>query len=123
MDWWSRSFPNSVQEIEMSIAIDLAKPARDRAVCDPPVLVTRPKTKKLANAESQVARSHEEPAARSTHETQMLAVQLACTLTLLALCTVTFALAAWMLFDLAGSAMDQIRMLTPKQIIQGMAGR
>lgn len=107
----------------MSIAIDLTEPARDRRRLDPHGIVARPKTRKPAKDENEAAHSHESPATRTASETQMLSVQLACTLIMLAACTATLAFTASMIFDMAGSAIDKLLLLSPNQILQGMVGR
>ncbi len=125
MGWWNRSFPNSNQETEMSIAIEVTETARDQTLLDRPVIVTRPKTEKPVADDVETAIVHS-PGASSTQspdETLILGLQVAGTFITVAACVAGFAFSAWMIIDLASSAMDQILTLSPHQILQGMAGR
>jgi hypothetical protein len=107
----------------MSIAIDLTESAPLRGSLDHRAIVTRTEVKKVGKDQNEVAQSHDASTAHIANEKQLLAVRLASTLTLLILFTASFALTAWMFVDLAGSAMDQILVLSPHQIIQSMSGR
>jgi len=109
----------------MNATIDLTEPARDRALLADPVVVTRPKTTKVGAGEDAPAidPSHESSATRSSNNTKMLALQLAGTFMMVIACTATFAITAWLLFDMAGSAANQLFMLSPDQMLQGMVGR
>jgi hypothetical protein len=108
----------------MSIAIDLTESARDQALLDRPVIVTRPKTKRPAadDGETAIVHSQGSSATQSPNEKLTLALQRAGTFITLAACVAALAFSAWILFDLASSATDQILMLSPNQILQGMAG-
>jgi hypothetical protein len=108
---------------QMSIAIELTETARDHSPLYRPVIVTRPKTKSIVQQKNEVARSQASLGSDSARETRMLALQLSGTFILVAACVAGFAFSVWLLYQLAYSAMDQIHMLSPHQILQGMAGR
>ena len=109
----------------MSIAIELTETARDQTMLDRPVIVTRLKTKKPAadDVQTTIVHSHGASSTQSADETLTLGLQLAGTFIAGAACVAGFAFSAWLLYHLAYSAMDQILMLSPHQILQGIAGR
>jgi hypothetical protein len=118
-------FPTADQESEMSIAIDLIETTRGQSLLDRPLTDTRPKRKRPSAAEVKrpVVRSAQPSATQSSSELAPLALQLVCTFTMTAVCVVAFAYSAWMLLDVADSALDHLFRLSPNQLLQGLAGR
>lgn len=107
----------------MSIAIEFTETFSEQKVLGHPVIVDRPKVKTLDKERSKVARPHASSASDSASETKMFALQLVGTFITLAACSAAVAISAWILLDSARSAMDQLLVLSPNQILQGMAGR
>jgi hypothetical protein len=107
----------------MSIAIDLTDLTGDPSLLEHPVTVTRPKTATFVDDENATAGSHRSMVCSSASEKQMLALQMVGTFVMLTACLSTFAGCIWLLFEFGSSVMEQLSLLNPSQILQGMAGR